>query len=361
MKIVIDLTELSYHMTGVERYATHISLEMLKQDPTNSYVLVFKDSVFPLFEQYIDNKRVESLVLQGKNKLIFYQIILPRKLRKIKADKYLFMAFPSPILFKKKGIYNTIHDMGAWDFGEAMKFKQRLYWKKTIKAAVKASSGVITVSEFSKSRIASILKCNIDKIRVIYSGIRENLISENINFSEIKNIYNLPDKYIMTLSTLEPRKNLALVLKAFYEIQDKVDYDLVLIGRKGWKMDDVINNYISSNRIHITGFVDDKHISSIYKQALCFIFPSFYEGFGLPPIEALCLGTPVISSDASCMPEILRNQATFFKNNDIDDLRQHLLTLNDNISSMPKELDEYQKTNYNFKLSAAKVLEFLNE
>lgn len=361
MKIVIDLTELSYHMTGVERYATHISLEMLKQDSKNSYVLVFKDSVFPLFEQYIDNKRIESLVLHGKNKLIFYQIILPRNLRKIKADRYLFMAFPSPILFKRKGIYNTIHDMGAWDFGEAMKFKQKFYWKKTIKTAVKASSGVITVSEFSKSRIANILKYKEDKIRVIYPGVRENLISENADFAEVKKIYNLPNKYIMTLSTLEPRKNLTLVLKAFYDIQEQLDYDLVLIGRKGWKMDDVIKNYTSSNRIHITGFVDDEHISSIYKQALCFVFPSFYEGFGLPPIEALCLGTPVISSDASCMPEILRNQAIYFKNNDIEDLKQYLLALNDKVSSMPKELDEYQKTNYNFKLSATKVLGFLNK
>ena len=163
----------------------------------------------------------------------------------------------------------------------------------------------------------------------------------------------------MTLSTLEPRKNLELLLKAFTAIQDKVDYDLVLVGRKGWKMDEVLEKYNSKERIHITGFVDDEHVSVIYKNAMCFIFPTLYEGFGLPPVEALSMGTPVISSDAASMPEILRNQAVYFKSDDQQELEKLLLNLEGNVVSMPHELDEYQKKNYRFDESAKKVLKII--
>ena len=163
----------------------------------------------------------------------------------------------------------------------------------------------------------------------------------------------------MTLSTLEPRKNIELLLKAYTNIQDKVDYDLVLVGRKGWKMDEIIENYNSKERIHITGFVEDEHISTIYKNALCFIFPSLYEGFGLPPIEALTLGTPVIASNAASMPEILMNQAVFFKNNDEKALENVLLHLENNVDSMPHELNQFQKKNYSFEVSAERLLKLI--
>ena len=149
------------------------------------------------------------------------------------------------------------------------------------------------------------------------------------------------------------------MLKAYTNIQDKVNYDLVLVGRKGWKMDEIIENYNSKERIHITGFVEDEHISTIYKNALCFIFPSLYEGFGLPPIEALTLGTPVIASNAASMPEILMNQAVFFKNNDEKALENVLLHLENNVDSMPHELNQFQKKNYSFEVSAERLLKLI--
>ena len=94
---------------------------------------------------------------------------------------------------------------------------------------------------------------------------------------------------------------------------------------------------------------------------MCFIFPTLYEGFGLPPVEALSFGTPVISSDAASMPEVLRQQAVFFKSNDINELQKLLLNLEKNISKMPHELDDYQRKNYIFDVSAKKILSIMNE
>ncbi len=362
MVIAIDLTSLSYHLTGIERYAMCISEQMLEIDEENKYVLIFRNTIAPIFQKKIDGKRIQARIIKGNNKLLFYQWVLPYHLKKIKADRYLFFAFTSPILFRKPGIYNTIHDMGAWDWAEAMKFFQKWYWKATIRLSASVSDGIVTVSHFSKERISKILKYPSDKINVIYSAVYGGIMKgSGAKFDDIKKKYNLPDRYIMTLSTLEPRKNMELLLETYSEIKDKVDYDLVLVGRKGWMMDEVLKKYGSDHRIHVTDFVEDEHISAIYKQALCFVFPSLYEGFGLPPIEALALGTAVIASDAASIPEILMDRALYFKSNDKSELKSLLLVFENNLAEMPHGLNDFQLENYSFKKSAEKVLEFISE
>lgn len=362
MTIAIDLTSLSYHMTGIERYAACVTEKMLEQDYVNNYILVFRDMIYPIFERFVDSKRIKAVILHGNKKLIFLQLVLPYNLYKIRADKYLFFAFTSPILFRKKGIYNTIHDMGPWDSSEALKGLQKFYLRTTCKWAAKASEKIITVSNFSKERIVDILKLSEEKITVIYSAVYEGVTRDfGCTFDEVKKEYSLPNKYIMTLSTLEPRKNISILLNAFSKVVDKVDYDLVLVGRKGWKMDEVLQKYNGHKRIHITGFVKDEHVSIIYKNAICFVFPSLYEGFGLPPVEALALGTPVIASDAASIPEILMEQALYFSNNSIDELVNILVNLKENIDLLPRELNAFQRGNYNFKTSARKVLRLLEE
>ena len=362
MKIAIDLTSLSYHMTGIERYAACMTEEMLKIDAINEYILIFRNQVYHTFSSFIDNKRVKAIVLHGNNKVVFLQVILPIHLYKIKADKFVFFAFTSPVFFRRKGIINTIHDMGAWDSADAMTVFQKIYWKITYRASASTSEMIITVSEFSKGRIHKILRYPKERINVIYSAVYEAVTKDyGYTFRDIQDKYGLPEKYIMTLSTLEPRKNIELLLKVFSDIQDKVDYDLVLVGRKGWKMDEIVEKYDKDGRIHITGFVDDEHVSVIYKNAMCFVFPSLYEGFGLPPVEALALGTPVIASDAASIPEVLMEQAAYFRSNDQNELTELLLNLAMKLPSMPNKLSDYQIRNYNFDSSANKILELIGE
>ena len=360
MIVVIDLTSLSWHLSGIERYAMCVTDKLIDIDKSNQYVLIFRNEIFPLFVDRVDGERIKAVVLHGENKLVFLQITLLNKLRRIKADKYLFFAFPGPFFFRKKGIINTIHDMGAWDSAEEMATLSKYYFRASYRRAAKVSELIITVSNFSKDRICSILKVPTDKIRVVYSAVYERIVNPNeYSFEEVKNEYNLPDEYILTLSTLEPRKNLKVLLEAFDNIANKVDYDLILVGRKGWKMDQILEQYGAKDRIHITGFVRDEHIQVIYKNALCFVFPSLYEGFGLPPVEALALGTPVISSDAASLPEVLMNQAVFFSNNSKDELAKLLVSLSERRNSMPVGLNNFQLQEYSFDRSAEKILEVL--
>ena len=360
MKIAVDLTALSYHITGIERYALCVTEEMLKVDKENSYILIFRDNVYPVFVPYIDGSRIQSKIVKGNNKLLFYQIVLPMALYSIRADRYLFFAFTSPILFRKKGIFNTIHDMGPWDAPDALRELQRFYLKTTCRFSAAASQGIITVSEFSRTRIAEILKYPKEKIRVIPSAVYDKVVDlSGATFEDVQAAYHLPDKYIMSLSTLEPRKNLKTLLEAYVNIMEQVDYDLVLVGRKGWKMDEVIEKYNAQRRIHITDFVEDEHVAHIYRHALCFVFPSQYEGFGLPPVEALALGTPVIASDAASIPEVLMEQAVYFKSSDRSELQTILIDLENRVADLPKGLNDYQRRNYRFDVSAQKVLEFI--
>ena len=325
MKILIDLTSLSYHLSGIERYALCVTQEMLRQDIENKYILVFRNEVFPELMPDINmNGRVKTVILHGNNKPLFFQLIIPMALYKYKADRYMFFAFPSPILFFNKNIYNTIHDMGRWDFPGKNKLLW-FYFKLTEIIAIKKGKKIFTVSEFSKERIYVNTSVNKNNIIVTYNGISNKISESTSTIENVKDKYNLPEKYIMFLSTLQPRKNLQLLVEAFSEVMDKVSYDLVLIGRKGWEVDQLIEKYSAGDRIIFTGYVDDADVAPIYKNAICFVFPSLYEGFGIPPVEALAMGTPVISSDSSCMKEILRNQALFFENNNKEELKKLLL------------------------------------
>ena len=356
MKILIDLTSLSYHLSGIERYALCVTQEMLRQDKNNEYILLFRNEIYPELLPFIkENGHVESVILFGNQKLLFFQITIPMALYKHKADRYMFFAFPSPILFFNRNIYNTIHDMGRWDFPGNNKLSW-FYFKVTESIALRRAKKVLTVSEFSKERIHANVGVPNDSIVVTYNGISKNISGSHVKIEDIREKYHLPEKYIMFLSTLQPRKNLKLLVEAFAEVMDKVNYDLVLIGRNGWEVDALIAEYSVGSRIVFTGFVDDEDVAAIYKNAICFVFPTLYEGFGIPPVEALAMGTPVISSDSSCMKEILRNQAVFFKNNDKEELKNLLLQLPEMAKTMPKELDDFMTKNYDYANSALIIL-----
>ncbi len=361
MKILIDLTALSYHMTGIERFALCVTREMLELDKDNEYILLFRDEIYPDLTQYVDGTRVSARVIHGNHKMLFFQTVIPFELYRIRADRYCFFAFPAPLLFKNKHIYNTIHDMGRWDQPIGEKPLNLFYFKTTEMHALKVARKVFTVSEFSKERIMSIAGLAADKVRVVYNGITDKITGSSVYYDDVKGKYSLPDKYIMFLSTLQPRKNLKLLLEAYSEIKDKVDYGLVLVGRKGWEVDELLHKYSLDKDIIVTGYVPDDEIAAIYAHARCFVFPTLYEGFGIPPVEALSMGCPVISSDSSCMKEILMDRAVYFKDNDKDELKDLLARLDTFADTLPRELNEFQKINYSYAASAEKILSVLKD
>lgn len=370
MKICIDLTPLAGNFSGIERFSACIAKELV-QNVNHSFVLLFKNAVHPIFDEYKNLSNIEFVTIRGKNKLIFNQIKLPRIVKRIDADWYLFLAFPAPVLLRKNNMISAIHDIGCWDCPDTMKFLSKLYFRISYKVAAKHSKYIVTVSEFSKNRIIKKLHLSDNRILLIYSAIADTFLSFNYDAVYAKLVqkkYNLPDNYILSLSTIEPRKNLKLLIKAYDMLvkNQHIKIPLVLSGRKGWKIDDLLSDISAEteSQIHFTGFVDDLDLPYIYRNANFFVITSKYEGFGLPPLEAMASGTIVLSSDAASLPEVLGDAAVYFESNNVNDLYNKLTYM---VSANKIDYNAYfnrmkgRVALFNWKNEANKLLSYLEQ
>lgn len=371
MKICIDLTSLYDKISGIEKFTLMITKNMINNNLyDNKYILVFWNEVHKDFEEIIKKENIDYKIIKSKNKIIMSQVLLPLKLYSIKADNYVFMAFPSPILFRNDKIVNTIHDMTPWLYPETMSIKGLILFRMLILNAIKISNKIITVSNTSKNEIMK--KFNkANNIEVIYNGV-DNVFT-NFSYNEetarfIKSKYNTSDDYILSLGTLEPRKNFKLLLEAFVELKrdGKISSKLVIVGRKGWKYNDLFINIEDDilKNIIFTGFVDTEDLPYIYKEARFFVFPSLYEGFGIPLIEASSMECIVLASDIKVSIEVLSDKAIFFKSNDKDSLKDIILEVleysEDKKKLIRRKLKENSK-NYNWEVEAVNLLNIINK
>lgn len=329
MKIVFDLTPVYDHLTGIERYNINITREILKSHPENQYVLLFKNKVHESFMDDVKRENVESIIIPGCNKLFFIQWSLFKILQSIKADYYIFLSFTSPVLFKKQKIINAIHDLTCWDCSESMPTKMKYYYRYTYKVATKRSWKIVTVSKYSQRRICEKYRLPENKVPVIYDGLTDIFSARPYENPDLKEKYNLPKQYILSLSTIEPRKNLQLLIRTYQDMINKGTNlpDLVLAGREGWKLEDVVGSITETvkKRIHFTGFIADEDLAQVYREAELFVFPSKYEGFGLPIIEAMSQGTLVVCSDAASLPEVAANAGIIFSSNNQESLTKAIM------------------------------------
>lgn len=349
MRIAIDLTSLADNFSGIERYAMNIANELIRMDEKeeHTYILLFKRKVHPQFLKYQKKKNVDIKVYQGQNKLLFAQVFLPFHLYGIRADVFLFLAFQGPLLFWHRGIYNMVHDLTCWDCPETMKKHMEWYFKLSIMQALLVSKGIFVNSRFTRDRVIDKFHYKKNKITVAYCGISKVFMDYAKSSSgrggaeqkekgewlrnrslDVRHKYHLPEQYLLCLATLEPRKNLPFLVEAYVELLEagEVEVPLVLAGRKGWKMDEFLERIETEYRrkIIVTGFIEDEDLPFVYHMADCFIFPSIYEGFGIPPLEAMAVGTMTISSDAASLPEVLGKAAAYFSPYDKEGLKERI-------------------------------------
>ena len=329
MRIVFDLTPIYDHLTGIERYNINITKEIIKNHSENEYILIFKEKIHEAFAEECKQGNVQNVIIPECNKLLFIQWRLYRVLKKLDADYYIFLSFTSPVLFKKQKLINAIHDLTCWDCPNSIPTKMKHYYRFTYKIAAKTSWKIVTVSKFSQRRICEKYGLSQDHVPVIYDGLTDIFSEEPHSNPKLREKYKLPEKYILSLSTIEPRKNLQLLIRAYKElIEEGKDFpDLVLAGREGWKLEDIVGdiNEVTRSRIHFTGFIDDVDLPQIYREAELFVFPSKYEGFGLPVIEAMSQGTVVVCSDAASLTEVAGDAGILFKSDSRDELKTSIV------------------------------------
>lgn len=200
-----------------------------------------------------------------------------------------------------------IHDLSVFHYPKMHTFKTRFLVRLLMPLAVIASRKIIAVSESTKRDLVKRFAPNPNKIKVIYEGKpARNALRSTAGGSKV----TCPQPFILYLGTLEPRKNVEGLIKAFQIVVSKLDladYKLVVAGKKGWKYQgifDLVKKLNLTERAVFTGYVSDEEKIWFYQNAKAFVFPSFYEGFGLPPLEAMSFGCPVVLSQTSSLPEV---------------------------------------------------------
>ena len=208
----------------------------------------------------------------------------------------------------------TFYDLSCFRFPETHPYSRVVWQEKQLPKALEQSSHIIAISEFSKNELVSYFGINPDRISVIYCGVNESFypLDKEEVITTLNNFSLQYKKYILSLGTIEPRKNLETIIQAYTKLPQSIQncYKMVIVGAYGWKQSNILKKYsnlIDSGNLVILGYMDQKFLPSIISGAALVAYPSRYEGFGLPVLESMACGTPVISSNCSSMPEILNN------------------------------------------------------
>jgi glycosyltransferase involved in cell wall biosynthesis len=231
---------------------------------------------------------------------------------------------PTFLKFKQKYII-TIHDLTPFITPKESKFGRPLIYKLFFPRTLKTADKIIADSNSTKQDLIRYFNIPEEKIKVILLAADEKfkpLNKEEID--EFKQEYNLNFPFILYVGTLEARKNILTLIRAWYKLKKKgINHKLVITGKKGWKYKELfgtIDNLNLQNDIIFTGYVPEEDLPALYNAAELFVYPSIYEGFGLPPLESMACGTPVITSNTSSLPEVVGDAGIMVDPYDVDGL-----------------------------------------
>jgi glycosyltransferase involved in cell wall biosynthesis len=216
----------------------------------------------------------------------------------------------------------TVYDMVWHYFPETMDWYNRAVLKILAKRSISLADHIVTISKATAQSLNEVLGVPLNRITVAYPAADDyTVFDKRASGAYIAENYGVSRNYILTVSTVEPRKNLVALLRSFSPIR-REGFQLVIAGAMGWKnsplSEEIARLGFSDDEVRFLGFVPDADMNKLYCGAQLFVFPSLYEGFGIPPLEAMASGTPVIASWSSSLPEVVGEAGTLLDPNDID-------------------------------------------
>lgn len=337
MKIGIDARMYgNAECTGIGTYIERMTNELFKIDQENEYVMFLRGEGFKKF--VAPNSRVKKVEVTPRWYSYQEQFTLPFSFAKEKLDLIHYPHFNSPILYPKKSVC-TIHDITPLFFpGHKMNaWHRRLAHKLVFQSTIKKASQVIAVSESTKQGIIDHFGLNPNKIKVTHEGVDERFknIQNNGIISSVKQKFGITKPYIFFVGVWRNHKNIEGLIKAFNLLKKRhnIDHQLVLGGREDLHYTDIrkeIDKSDFKNDIITTGFIEDDELPVLYSAAEIFVVPSFIEGFGLIAIEAQKCACPVVSSNTSSLPEVLKDSAIFFDPQKPEEMAEQILKVLDN-------------------------------
>lgn len=337
MNIGINLLPFRKKLGGAGNYAKNIVRELSEIDKENEYFLfVTKSSI-----QYFRTKNPHfNFVIRSFNpdffllRIFYEQFVLPFSLTKKKIDVLFTPSVAIPFLFRGRMV-TTVHDIAFKKLKNKYSFFRRFYLAAVTRLALEKSEIIFTVSEFSRSEILKYCNIRPEKVVVTYNGVNKCFFELVSNFETevIKKRYNLPDKYILYVGAIEPGKNLERLLRIFSDIlkeKPKDDLYLVMTGSMGWKKNiiySLMKQLRISEKVVILPYVPEEELHLIYKLSQVLVYISYYEGFGLPVLEGIASGVPVVASNIPAIKEVTCNSAVLVSLSDETEIKGKIVTL----------------------------------
>ncbi len=307
MRIGYDCRCLQQEKTGIGYYTYHLLRALMHVQPDNEFYLYSNCG----FQQPGVGNNICKHTCRGLPGTVWLQTVLPLLLHKDKVSVFHAPLFIAPLLGSIPKLI-TVHDLSHYLYPEKTTWQNRYILRGLLPASIKAASAVIAVSENTKQDIVNYLGTSPEKITVIPLAASDvfRKISDQAELNRVRLKYDLPKDYILFVGTVEPRKNLERLLLAYKQVLDRrkdLPHHLVVVGKLGWQYDGIMQSYHRlrlKQRINFLGYVDEADLPFLYNSADAFVYPSLYEGFGLPVLEAMSCGVPVITSNVSSLPEV---------------------------------------------------------
>jgi glycosyltransferase involved in cell wall biosynthesis len=352
MKIGIDIRLIGKKQTGSEAVFFNLTKNLAKIDKKNEYRLftdVLDKSILKKIKKYLEIEKLNNfqiISLKTRNRFTWNFWDLQRYLRKNPVDVYLTQYITPWFVPEKIKIFTIIHDISFNFYPKFIKKTDLFFLKTLISKSLKRADKIIAVSKFTREEILKYYKINPEKIEWIYNAVSEDFLSQKVSeekIIEIRKKYALPQNYILYLGTLQPRKNIPTLIEAFtllnleFPKNEKISemkIKLVIAGKKSHNYDESIDVAVKksglSKNIIFPGYICEKDKIFLIAGAKIFCFPSFYEGFGIPILEAMSVGVPVVASDIPPHREIAQDSIFFFNPYIPGELSQNILKLLDN-------------------------------
>lgn len=355
------------NLSGTGYYTQELILALAKIDPANRYYIFLPEScLLPVSRQSEDsrraqtilfsrrlraemnrNNRLEAILVPDKNRagrVLWENLYLPSELKRLGCDLLHSPTGLAPGHLPCPSVI-TLHDLAFLKYPELFPWLQRKYLNWQFPRSASMASAVITDSETIRGEIVEHLPVPEEKVRPIALGVRSDFrrVEDEKTLKRLKAAHRLPEQFILALGTVEPRKNLLTLLEAFKQVsEEEPEIQLVLTGRRGWKEEPVfekIEQLQLASRIRWTGFISRSDLAGLYTLAELSAYLSLYEGFGLPVLESMACGTPVVVSDIPVFQEWAGGAAALVEPDDPRQVADRIMTLLNN-PSRRNELSE---------------------
>ena len=309
MRVAIDAHTVGTQLAGNVTYITNMIASLAEIDQRNEYTLyVMEPHAIEIYQGRWSNFTVRRF--RHRSRILRYFYSFSSQLRLHPADIF-FCQFNAPPFCPAK-IVTAIHDLAFEHLPETFNKRSSAQMKVTIRRTARKAKHIITCSEYSRNDVIETYGILPEKVTNVYLAANDSYkpVRDASTLNAVRARYGLDGEFILGVGSVQPRKNLVRLIQA-YGMLIKAGTELpplVLVGKNAWLFDESIeaaSNYGVEDRVHFTGFVPDEDLPALYSSAKFFVYPSFFEGFGLPPLEAMQCGTPVIVCDRTSLPEVV--------------------------------------------------------